>query len=96
MDDFTARRAEKQPLDMPSAGSMFKRPPGAFAGALIDECGLRGFSVGGASISEKHCGFVVNLGNATCADVIALTDEVRRIVQKKTGYVLEREVRVVK
>ena len=96
MDDFTARRAEKQPLDMPSAGSMFKRPPGAFAGALIDECGLRGFSVGGAAISEKHCGFVVNLGNATCADVIALTDEVRRIVQEKTGYVLEREVRVVK
>ena len=72
MDDFTARRAEKQPLNMPSAGSMFKRPPGAFAGALIDECGLRGFSVGGAAISEKHCGFVVNKGGATCADVLAV------------------------
>ena len=96
MNELIEKRRASQPLDMPSAGSMFKRPPGAFAGALIDECGLRGFSVGGAAISEKHCGFVVNLGNATCADVIALTDEVRRIVQEKTGYVLEREVRVVK
>ena len=80
---------------MPSAGSTFKRPEGAFAGSLIEQCGLRGYSVGGAQISEKHCGFVVNKGGATCADVIALTEEVRRIVEEKTGFVLEREIRVV-
>lgn len=96
MADYAQRRAEKQPLDMPSAGSTFKRPEGAFAGALIDQCGLRGFRFGGAAISIKHCGFVVNMGNATCADVLALTDEVCRIVQEKTGYHLEKEIRVVK
>lgn len=96
MHDLMRRRAEKQPLEYPSAGSTFKRPQGAFAGKLIEECGLRGFSVGGAQISEKHCGFVINRGGATCADVVALTDQVRELVQKKTGYVLEREIRVVK
>ena len=96
MRDYADRRAEKQPLDLPSAGSTFKRPAGAFAGALIQQCGLRGFSVGGAAISEKHCGFVVNQGGATCADVLALTEEVCRIVREKTGYVLEKEVRVVR
>lgn len=96
MMDYARRRAEKQPLDMPSAGSTFKRPQGAFAGALIDECGLRGMRVGGAAISTKHCGFVVNTGGATCRDVLCLTEEVKRIVQEKTGYVLEREIRVVK
>lgn len=95
MQDYMKRRRDKQPLDLPSAGSTFKRPTGQFAGKLIEDCGLRGFRVGGAAISEKHCGFVVNLGNATCADVIKLTDEVRRIVQEKTGYTLEREIRVV-
>ena len=89
------RRRSKQPLELPSAGSTFKRPEGAFAGSLIEQCGLRGYSVGGAQISEKHCGFVVNRGGATCADVIALTEEVRRIVEEKTGFVLEREIRVV-
>lgn len=95
MDDLMGRRRDKQPLDKPSAGSMFKRPAGAFAGALIDQCGLRGYRHGGAAISEKHCGFVVNLGGATCADVLALCDEVRATVREKTGYELEKEVRVV-
>lgn len=95
MEDFMARRRAKQPLDLPSAGSTFKRPAGCFAGQLIDECGLRGFTVGGAAVSEKHCGFVVNKGGATCADVLRLTDEVRRIVFEKTGHTLEREIRVV-
>ena len=85
-----------QPLELPSAGSTFKRPQGAFAGHLIETCGLRGFTVGGAQISEKHCGFVINKGGATCADIVALTEQVKQIVQKKTGFVLEREIRVVK
>lgn len=95
MHEYAARRVEKQPLDKPSAGSTFKRPEGAFAGALIDQCGLRGYQVGGAAVSEKHCGFVVNAGGATCKDVLRLTDEVSKIVKQKTGYLLEKEVRVV-
>ena len=95
MQELMARRREKQPLDLPSAGSTFKRPQGAFAGALIEQAGLRGFAVGGAAVSTKHCGFVVNTGGATCADVVALTEEVARIVYEKTGYRLEREIRVV-
>ena len=95
MDDLMARRKDKQPLDKPSAGSTFKRPVGAFAAALIDQCGLKGYRHGGAAVSEKHCGFVVNLGGATCADVLALCDEVRTIVKEKTGYDLEKEIRVV-
>ena len=90
------KRIDKQPLDKPSAGSTFKRPVGAFAAALIDQCGLRGYRHGGAAVSEKHCGFVVNLGGATCADVLALCDEVRAVVKEKTGYDLEKEIRVVK
>ena len=96
MDELMAKRVDKQPLDKPSAGSTFKRPAGAFAAALIDQCGLRGFCHGGAAVSDKHCGFVVNLGGATCADVLALCDEVRAIVKEKTGYELEKEIRVVK
>ena len=96
MDELMAKRTDKQPLDKPSAGSTFKRPAGAFAAALIDQCGLRGFRHGGAAVSDKHCGFVVNLGGATCADVLALCDEVRAIVKEKTGYELEKEIRVVK
>ena len=96
MQDYMARRRDKQPLDLPSAGSTFKRPAGCFAGQLIEECGLRGFSVGGAAVSRKHCGFVVNTGGATCADVVELTDRVRAIVQEKTGHILEREIRVVR
>lgn len=96
MQDYMARRRDKQPLDLPSAGSTFKRPAGCFAGQLIEECGLRGFTVGGAAVSQKHCGFVVNMGGATCADVVELTERVRAIVQEKTGHVLEREIRVVR
>lgn len=96
MNELMAKRVEKQPLDKPSAGSTFKRPAGAFAAALIDQCGLRGYRHGGAAVSEKHCGFVVNMGGATCADVLALCDEVRAIVKEKTGYELEKEIRVVK
>lgn len=96
MDDLMARRKASQPLEWPSAGSTFKRPAGAFAGKLIEDCGLCGFTVGGAQISEKHCGFVINRGGATCADVVELTEQVSRIVKEKTGFVLEREIRVVK
>ena len=96
MDELMAKRLDKQPLDKPSAGSTFKRPVGAFAAALIEQCGLRGYRHGGAAVSEKHCGFVVNLGGATCADVLALCEEVRTIVKEKTGYDLEKEIRVVR
>ena len=96
MNELMEKRIDKQPLDKPSAGSTFKRPAGAFAAALIDQCGLRGFRHGGAAISDKHCGFVVNLGGATCADVLTLCEEVRAIVKEKTGYDLEKEIRVVK
>ena len=96
MNELMGKRIDKQPLDKPSAGSTFKRPEGAFAAALIDQCGLRGYRHGGAAVSEKHCGFVVNLGGATCADVLALCDEVHAIVKEKTGYDLEKEIRVVK
>lgn len=95
MEQLLNRRREKQPLEYPSAGSTFKRPEGAFAGALIEQCGLRGAQVGGAAVSEKHCGFVVNLGGATCADVLALTERVQRVVKERTGYTLEKEIRVV-
>lgn len=95
MEDLMGRRRDKQPLDKPSAGSTFKRPVGAFAGALIEQCGLRGYRHGGAAISEKHCGFVVNLGGATCADVLALCSEVQQTVKEKTGFTLEKEIRVV-
>ena len=95
MDDLLARRVDKQPLDKPSAGSTFKRPQGAFAAALIDECGLKGYQIGGAAVSEKHAGFVVNMGGATCADVVAVADHAARVVKEKTGYDLEREIRVV-
>ena len=95
MRELMAKRKASQPLEWPSAGSTFKRPVGQFAGKLIEDCGLRGFRVGGAAISEKHCGFVVNLGDATCADVVSLTEQVRQIVLEKTGCTLEREIRVV-
>ena len=95
MNEVMQARRDKQPLDKPSAGSTFKRPQGAFAAALIDQCGLRGYRVGGAAVSEKHCGFVVNLGGATCADVLTLCDQVAAVVKEKTGYTLEKEVRVV-
>ena len=94
MEEIYRRRREKQPLEWPSAGSTFKRPEGAYAAALIDQCGLKGFRVGGAQVSEKHAGFVINVREATCADVLDLIQEVRRVVKEKTGYTLEPEVRV--
>ena len=96
MEDLARRRKEKQPLEYPSAGSMFKRPAGHFAAALIDQCGLKGFTVGGAQVSEKHAGFVINRGGATCADVLALVDQVKERVLQQTGVELEMEVRVLR
>jgi UDP-N-acetylmuramate dehydrogenase len=93
--DFTARRREKQPLEMPSAGSFFKRPPGYFAGKLIEDAGCKGLSVGGAKVSEKHAGFIVNEGNATASDILALAELVTARVKAQFGVDLEREVRVV-
>lgn len=93
MEELKEMRTEKQPLDMPSAGSTFKRPEGYFAGKLIMDAGLRGFSVGGAQVSEKHCGFVVNTGGATAEDVAALIREVQKRVREKFGVELETEVK---
>lgn len=91
MQDFLTRRNDKQPLNYPSAGSTFKRPEGSYASLLIDQCGLKGYTVGGAQVSEKHAGFVINRSGATCADVMQLCADVQRIVKEKTGYVLETE-----
>ncbi len=95
MVELMGRRRAKQPLEFPSAGSTFKRPEGQFAGKLIQDSGLRGYTVGGAQVSEKHCGFVINKGNATCGDILTLIKDVQRIVLEKTGYMLECEVRYV-
>lgn len=94
MEELRERRESKQPLEMPSAGSTFKRPEGHFAGALIQEAGCQGLRVGGAQVSEKHAGFVVNTGDATAADVLALIAEVQRRVHETTGVQLEPEVRL--
>lgn len=95
MDDKLQRRKDKQPLEYPSAGSTFKRPEGYFAGALIEESGLKGYSVGGAQVSEKHAGFVINKNNATATDVITLIKDVQRIVFEKHGVSLETEVKII-
>ncbi len=95
MLDLKRRRSEKQPLDKPSAGSAFKRPEGYFAAKLIDDCGLRGAAVGGAAVSEKHAGFIVNNGGATAADVRKLIEYVQNIVLEKTGIALTPEIRFV-
>ncbi len=94
MGDLRERRESRQPLEMPSAGSTFKRPEGYFAGALIQEAGCQGLAVGGAQVSEKHAGFVVNTGGATAADVLALITEVQRRVHEASGVALEPEVRL--
>ena len=93
--DFDRRRREKQPLEYPSAGSTFKRPEGHFAGALIEQCGLKGFRTGGAQVSEKHAGFVINAGGASCADILALVAHIQKTVYGQTGVHLEPEVRIV-
>ena len=92
MDDFMNRRSSKQPLEFPSAGSVFKRPEGAYAGALIEQCGLKGKCHGGAQVSEKHAGFIINKSNATANDVKSLIREVQTKVYDETGYDLECEL----
>lgn len=95
MRDLNARRRDKQPLNMPSAGSTFKRPEGHFAGALIEGCGLKGCTIGGAQVSEKHAGFVVNTGSATARDILDLIAHIQRVVKQETGVDLEPEVKMM-
>lgn len=96
MDDFLGRRKDKQPLEYPSAGSTFKRPEGYFAGALIEQCNLKGKSIGGAQVSEKHAGFVINKGGATSTDILNLIDYISETVKKETDVTLEPEVIVLR
>ncbi len=96
MEELMGRRKASQPLEYPSAGSTFKRPVGYFAGALIEQAGLKGLAVGGAQVSQKHAGFVINTGGATCADVLELIAQVQRAVWEKNGVHLEPEVRIIK
>lgn len=95
MRDLMGRRRDKQPLEYPSAGSTFKRPEGYFAGKLIMDSGLRGHQIGGAQVSEKHCGFVINTGNATCKDVLQLINYVQEEVKRQFGVTLETEVKII-
>lgn len=95
MREYNERRREKQPLSLPSAGSTFKRPDGYFAGKLIQDSGLKGFCIGGAAVSEKHCGFVVNVGEATCSDVINIVNHIKKCVYNKFGVNLHEEIRVI-
>lgn len=95
MDELIRKRRAAQPLEMPSAGSVFKRPEGYFTGKLIDECGLRGYSIGGAQISEKHSGFIVNTGTATSKDVLELISYIQKTVYDKFGVTLTPEIRYV-
>jgi len=95
MEDFSKRRSEKQPLSQPSAGSTFKRPEGYYAGKLIEDAGLKGFKIGGAMVSEKHSGFVINAGEATCEDVLKLIEHIQNTVFEKFGVKLETEVKVL-
>lgn len=95
MQELAAKRRDSQPLDMPSAGSTFKRPVGGFAAALIDEAGLKGYAVGGAQVSPKHAGFVVNTGSATCEDVLRLMEHIQNTVRSRSGIELEPEVRII-
>jgi len=94
MEDYMQRRQSKQPLEYPSAGSTFKRPEGNYASALIDQCGLKGATVGGAQVSQKHAGFVINTGNATAKDVLELVEVIKKTVKEKTGYCLECEIKL--
>ncbi len=96
MKELAAKRRASQPLESPSAGSTFKRPAGGFAAALIDEAGLKGFSVGGAQVSPKHAGFIINTGGATCDEVLRLIDHIQTTVFKRAGIFLEPEVKLVR
>ncbi len=95
LDDLTHRRTSKQPLEYPSGGSTFKRPEGYYAGKLIDDAGLRGIRYRGAMVSEKHCGFIINIDNASCKDVLDLIDVVKKTVYDKYGVELEREIKLI-
>ena len=95
MDDFRTRRALTQPLEYPSAGSVFKRPEGHFAGKLISDCGLKGLQAGGARVSDMHAGFIINTGGATCADVLELIERIQETVYTRLGVTLESEVKVI-
>ncbi|MGI6269498.1 MAG: UDP-N-acetylmuramate dehydrogenase [Candidatus Howiella sp.] len=95
MDDLLGRRRDKQPLEYPSAGSVFKRPPGNFAGTLIEQCGLKGYTIGGAQVSEKHAGFIINRGGATCSDVRALCAHIQNEVFIRTSIRLETEIKMI-
>ncbi len=96
MNECMSKRSAKQPLDFPSAGSTFKRPQGSYASLLIEQCGLKGMTCGGAMVSEKHSGFIINKGFATCADVLELCGRIQQIVREKTGYELELEPVILK
>lgn len=89
------KRLSKQPYYMPSAGSTFKRPEGNFAGSLIESCGLKGTAIGGAQVSDKHAGFIVNAGGASCDDVLRLISKIKNTVYKSTGIMLECEIKIV-
>ena len=95
MKDLNSRRKEKQPLELPSAGSVFKRPEGHYTGELIENCGLKGYQIGGAQISTKHCGFIVNVGNAKSDDIIRLIDYIKEKIYKKHGVNLETELKII-
>jgi UDP-N-acetylmuramate dehydrogenase len=95
MDNLNGRRKSKQPLELPSAGSVFKRPPGYFTGKLIEDCGLKGYRIGGAEVSTKHCGFIVNAGGATANDVISLIRHIQNQIKSEHGIELQTEVKII-
>jgi UDP-N-acetylmuramate dehydrogenase len=95
MAELARRRRASQPLDKPSAGSTFKRPEGYFAGKLIEDCSLKGFAIGGAQVSSKHAGFVINTCGATCSDVLALCEHIQKTVYERFGVTLEREIKIL-
>ena len=95
MDENMFKRRDKQPLEFPNAGSIFKRPPDNFAGKLISDCGLKGYTIGGAQVSEKHAGFIINVGGATTNDILALIEHIKDRVLKNFGVQLECEVRYI-
>jgi UDP-N-acetylmuramate dehydrogenase len=92
---YTEKRTKSQPLNFPSAGSMFKRPTGYYTGALIEQAGLKGFSIGGAQVSEKHAGFVINTGDATAKDIDDLVSHIQKTIKERNGVELQREVRFI-
>ena len=96
LEELMTRRKTSQPLEYPSAGSTFKRPVGYFAGRLIENAGMKGARIGGAEVSNKHAGFVINTGNATCADVLALIEKIQKTVMNTSGVMLEPEIRIIR